>query len=370
MNAQQDLSRQTILLAQLVVKDSVVVRLIREAASVHEQEGGSGGGEKSAVVREQLNEVLLGYWDPMTVVRARELSVHVGERATVFLRVHKPDRFGDDLAPIRPMLGNVFKTGGAASGMEVGHYGSGYRSIIPIFATERAIGKPVATFEVGLGLIPTRDPDLSRGQAVLLHPSLVNDVLWGATRIDVQATTGNLQGVWGIESFTHPVVKEWQTKGMLPDPSTVTDTPSIIHYKTRDYLVFINRIADYSGQHAPLMAPKVLVLTWNDITTELGQHKSNRTATQIKYLLECLFAEFMLWFLFRFNRRHVLHLLRDHSKQLQSERDVSEHSRQRLTLALVSTESGFWEWDIKNKRAKFSKEWRELCGLPPDDGGE
>lgn len=76
----------------------------------------------------------------------------------------------------------------------------------------------------------------------------------------------------------------------------------------------------------------------------------------------------MLWVLFRFNRRHVVRLLREHSKQLQKERDLSDQARQRLTLALVSSESGFWEWDIASDRVIFSKEWRELCGLPSIDG--
>lgn len=219
--SQQDLSRQTMLLAQLIVKDSAVINLIRTAAIEHEKEGGGGGGELSAKTREKLNEVLQGYWDPMTMVRAREMSVQIGQNVTVFLRVHRPDRFGDDLASIRPMLNTVYKDGVAASGMEVGHYGSGHRSIIPIFSTDRGLGTPVATLEVGLGLLPPRDPNLAHGQAILLHPTLVSDVLWGSTRVDVQANTGNMRGQWGIESFTHSVVKEWQVKACCQIPPSL-----------------------------------------------------------------------------------------------------------------------------------------------------
>ena len=101
----------------------------------------------------------------------------------------------------------------------------------------------------------------------------------------------------------------------------------------------------------------------NGDTASTVQHK----ALALKYFYIWLGALAVLWLLFYFNRRHVLQLLREHSQQLRSERDLSEQARQRLTLALASSASGFWEWDIANNRSVFSKEWRELCGVGDDE---
>lgn len=82
-----------------------------------------------------------------------------------------------------------------------------------------------------------------------------------------------------------------------------------------------------------------------------------------KYMSIWLFSLAVLWLLFSFNRRHVAQLLLQHGQQLRHERDLSEQAAQRLALALASSASGFWEWDIVNNRSAFSKEWRELCGV-------
>ena len=53
---------------------------------------------------------------------------------TTFLRVHKPDFFGDDLKDIRPMINAVNLNHEPLSGFEVGRYGPFYRIVQPIFS--------------------------------------------------------------------------------------------------------------------------------------------------------------------------------------------------------------------------------------------
>src|SRR5690606_1561817 len=77
-------------------------------------------------------------------------------------------------------------------------------------------------------------------------------------------------------------------------------------------------------------------------------------------------TELFMLMLWRFLRAHIKVLVDEHHTHLQNERDSSENARERLDLALSSGESGFWEWDIINNQAKFSPQWREICGLPPE----
>lgn len=376
--AQQDLLHQAEVFAQLIAHDTEVISLVRQAALVHEREGGNGGGEQSAILRGQLQQALTRYWGQMASVGLRELNIHLGSvhpvvKTTVFLRANKIERFGDDITPISPLLISTLSTGNPASGMEVRHYGANYRAFVAItekdsLKTKSAEVQPIAALEVGLALLPAHNPEANQGQAVLVNAALARDVFWGRAQQEAMASTKSLNSPWYVESYNNPQIKEWHSNGLLTNLHTDRSVPWVIHHQDKDYLVGTVQVAGTAISRAPVIAPNAAILTWADITESQAANAHAREQLFIHYLLGWLISLVALWVLFRLNRRHVLQLLREHSQQLQKERDLSEQARQRLNLALVSSESGFWEWNITTNRAFFSKEWRELCGLPGDDG--
>ncbi|MBM3549467.1 MAG: HAMP domain-containing protein [Alphaproteobacteria bacterium] len=60
--------------------------------------------------------------------------------ATSFLRVHRPDRFGDDLREIRPGVVEVNTSNRPVSGLEIGREGLGLRGIFPVSSGGRHVG--------------------------------------------------------------------------------------------------------------------------------------------------------------------------------------------------------------------------------------
>lgn len=64
-----------------------------------------------------------------------------------FLRVHKPEKFGDDLSSIRHMINRVNKLHIKQIGLEVGRYGIHYRVALPVFNQQREF---LGTFELGI----------------------------------------------------------------------------------------------------------------------------------------------------------------------------------------------------------------------------
>ena len=64
-----------------------------------------------------------------------------------FLRLHKPEKFGDDLSGFRYILNNVNTLKTKQIGMEVGRYGIYYRTALPVFNLE---GKHIGSFEFGI----------------------------------------------------------------------------------------------------------------------------------------------------------------------------------------------------------------------------
>jgi PAS domain S-box-containing protein len=68
--------------------------------------------------------------------------------ATSFLRLHAPEKYGEEMALFRPTIVQAEKTGKSVSGIEVGVFGMSIRGVAPIYFEDEQIG----TVEVGLSL--------------------------------------------------------------------------------------------------------------------------------------------------------------------------------------------------------------------------
>jgi methyl-accepting chemotaxis protein len=71
--------------------------------------------------------------------------------ATSFLRLHKPNKFGDDLTGIRPTIVAVNSTKKNITGLDKGRFGFGIRGLSPVFINETHIG----SVEFGISLNDT-----------------------------------------------------------------------------------------------------------------------------------------------------------------------------------------------------------------------
>jgi len=66
-----------------------------------------------------------------------------------FLRLHKPDKFGDDLSSFRHIITKVNSQKSKQLGMEVGRYGISYRTALPVFNKN---GDHIGSFELGIDI--------------------------------------------------------------------------------------------------------------------------------------------------------------------------------------------------------------------------
>ncbi len=66
-----------------------------------------------------------------------------------FLRLHKPNKYGDDLSSFRHIINNVNRLKIKQTGMEVGRYGISYRTALPVFNKN---GEHMGSFELGIDI--------------------------------------------------------------------------------------------------------------------------------------------------------------------------------------------------------------------------
>lgn len=90
--------------------------------------------------REKLKHITLPLYEQIKQqVNLDQFQFHIPP-ATSFLRLHQPEKFGDDLSGIRPTVLQVNRTHQPARGLEIGRFGLGIRGVVPVSRNGTHIG--------------------------------------------------------------------------------------------------------------------------------------------------------------------------------------------------------------------------------------
>jgi len=173
-------------IARILALDDRVRDIMAQARAMIALEGGGGGGEESAQLRRELAHAVKPIATELIHGEDRVMQFHLGPDAVSFLRVHAPDRFGDKLATLRPLLAQVYRSGKGAMGFEVGRVYSGFRAVEPVWAPNPGgANRVVGTVEVGTGIRPINSylADSLHARAALLLPAeLAKNNIWAEMR--------------------------------------------------------------------------------------------------------------------------------------------------------------------------------------------
>lgn len=356
----RDLTQQAMLLAQLVGSNQLVVDKLREAHKVFVADETTSGAERLRVLRQELRTLLQDYWSGMEGVGVQQFNVFFAPGVVNFLRMQSPDRYGDSLSGIRPLIARAFSSGVPAWGIDVARQGSGYRAMLPITANADATGGVVAVLEIGMSSLPHGEDVQGEPvqMAIFLRKSAVEQVLWEQTRHALNQQNPTTVDDWRLEDTTDPQLHKWWSRGLVP----IGQQGQLLHSDDKTYIASWWELPQPGAQEQSGLA----MLVWSDITPAYEAYLSTRERVIGKWMTALVCALLLLVIFIRLNRQHIQRLVHEHGEQLHEEHLVTEHARQRLALALRSSDSGFWEWDLVNDTAKFSPEWRQLCGIGPE----
>lgn len=355
----RDLTHQAMLLAQLIGRDQVVTGQIRAAHQVFSGNDDAQGVEQLRLKRQKLQIHLQDYWSGMEELGVRQLSVYFAPSAVNFLRMHRPDRYGDSLSGLRPLITDAFTSGVPTWGVDVARQGSGYRAMLPITASPDETGGVVAVLEVGMSSLLQEKQQAPMQMAVFLRKAAVEQLLWEQTRQALNQQNPTTVDDWRLEETTDPQLHGWWTRGLVP----INQQGQLLHSEGSTYVVSWWPLQE-SG--FTLQQSGLAMLVWSDITPAYVDYLSIRKRVVAKWLTALMCAQVLLLIFIRLNRQYLLSLIQHHREQMREEHSMSEQARQRLALALRSSDSGFWEWDIAQDKARFSPEWRQLCGIGPE----
>lgn len=326
--AEQDSTEQRmLLLATFVAHDPKVQKLFYRGKQAVELEGGGAGGRRAEIIREQLYYLVSPGQEGLSQrFQFRQLHFHLGPGSLSFLRVHRPEQFGDRMDEVRYTVVDTNAKLRETSGFETGRVYSGIRGVVPVYAYDivKATNAFVGALEAGtsyaqlLEMFKTNYPGLEA--AVLLSQEHLKANVWPEFLEQLIEKNVFARG-YMVEASTSPNIEPLIHQDIFPDLISKSGN-HLWQLGAQTFSLISVPLRDYHGEQDASVPDAGVVLLWRDVSSDIAalNHQINnnyRDAVLFFILVELL----------------ILFGVRTTTAQLQKE---LQHTRQ---LELVSEQA-------------------------------
>ena len=315
-------------IATLVAYHEANSRLFEQGAKALKLEGGGKGGQLTEKYRAQLLSYLLPSWERMTeAFKVRQLHFHVSPGDTSFLRVHKPDNYGDDLSNVRHMIVDTLADQRPRQGFEIGRASPGLRSVSPVYSPSDAT-KFIGVLEAGTSFKTLADilSQLTGSSvSVLLDIERIQETQWSVSdesilescNCYIESNTSGDRAL--LERMTAVMFKERPT-------SSVTRT-EVISVDGERYSVTAFGFQDYQGVKLSASKPVGQVLLWRSIEAEYAALQRSTLQIALIVLVGFLIFEVVLY-------KGLQYVFSQLEREIRKQtRDITELNKRLLSLA-------------------------------------
>ena len=170
-------------IANIVANTPLYQQLFLQGKKAVESEGGGAGDIESKSARNALNDAVSENWQQFSKkFNARQLHFHLGPGSTSFLRVHKPQKFGDNMDDIRHTIVDTNQSQQALMGFETGRVYSGIRGTSPVsIINSDGVSEHIGAVEAGASFEIVLNNLIEKSNinaAVLLYEQHLSDNVW------------------------------------------------------------------------------------------------------------------------------------------------------------------------------------------------
>ena len=224
--------------------------------------------------RQQLYQEVASAWrEVQKEFSARQLHYHIEPGDISFLRVHKREKFGDDLTAVRHTIVDTHQFKNSRSGFETGRVYSGIRGVVPVFLKDDddANTTYVGALEVGTSfdiILDMLDNSLDIGAAALLTPAHVEQNMWPEA-IASHFSEANRSCACFIEASSRSEVKEILAAITFAQPLPEIAVEAI-QLNGNHFAVTSFPLRDYLGEQQPALEPVGAILLWKNIDNQVA----------------------------------------------------------------------------------------------------
>ncbi len=357
--------------AKLFADDVKVQNLFLYAKKMIKIEGGTSGEEETSKIRKRLYQLVLDPWDESTKnMDANIFQFHLGPGSLSFLRVHKPNKFGDTMDNLRFLVVDTNKEQTARQGFETGRISSALRSIVPVFAWDIQSGKNiyVGALEVGTSyekLLQTINQHFDVKLDILLNNQHIKQTVWDEF-ITVNYKEKSISGCNCIlESSSQPdqklllehIFKTFQLN--TPSEKQVDNKPillaqtQITQYKEKFYTYQFYPLRDYLGDKDPSRTDVGSLFIAKDITDIMLAYQSNQFNTIVYAIAAYIIIELFLIFTFIKITKNLISQLNKQSTEILDQKRVIDLNKVKYKNLIDTINTNYFFYSRNNNQFSF-----------------
>lgn len=350
--------RNMMQMAEFVSRDPTVSQLFKQGRDAVLAEGGGKGGVQANKYRQLLLNHLTPSWSQLVKTHdIRQLHFHLSPGSLSFLRVHKPEKYGDRMDDLRYTVVDTNAEQIPRSGFETGRVYSGIRAIIPVFHDNEHIG----ALEVGTSfsnIMHIFEEGLGNDQvAVLLNADHVESAMWPEA-IEQRFPGQNKLGNFYIEAMSQDTQIGLLSSAPIPEPiSSVVSR--IIKYQGDYFSLTLIPLRDYRHDRPGGKTAGVILLA-NSINDEINVSTRSLHHNLMFALVSFIILEVLIFLAIRYATRRLQSNI---DNKLAHIEELNSHlARQAITDSLTGLHNHhFFIERLGEEMSKSRRNGRPLC---------
>ena len=308
-------------LSTYIAEQKRVQELFLEGKRMVALEGGGAGAERAAEARQALFDYVSPSWlRLMGQYDARQLHFHLGPGSLSFLRVHKPQKFGDRMDDIRHIIVDSYAQQTTNTGFEVGRVYAGLRGVTPVWSQAESGQKElIGVLEVGTSFQTVLDKITSQTgveMMVLLRQELVHATMWPES-ISKEIVKLSSDSSCYVEAVSEPRVIEIvnnceRFEGYRKQLRTFT-----LAHEGRQYAVTHFPHYDFKSRVEGAQQQAGMVVMLTDISDEMAAIRQQLKINLIFALVGFVVIEVLLYMGIVFGSRKLNNLIERQTREIQ-----------------------------------------------------
>jgi len=341
-------------LGSFIASDREVQKLFLDAKLAVESEGGGAGGEQAQYYRNQLFEKVSASWSKLEEkYGVKQLHFYIGSPATSLLRVHKAERFGDNLTNIRHTAVDALLTQTEIVGFEVGRAVPSLRAVVPVYwHEEKQAPVFIGVLDVGMtfkSMLLSLDKSLDMGGGVVIDGASIDNTMWQDERDRYVEQQWHEECQCIIESQTRPEFGRLLENLYVDQKRDIHDASIILSDEESKTHVVLIPLQEYKAARDSTGAKVGTVVFWKDATPLFSRYDASVNKTKLYGVLGFVLAELAFFWAFIASISNLGLVIRERTHELQT-------SENNLNQAQQLAKTGSWKLDMATRKLVWSEQ--------------